>query len=208
MVAGTIYFLVILVQAASFEREWLVSDLSAFQNATYGTRYIVVAGILIASYSSALGAIFGLAFSWPWRITRPGRRVAPDAGHCARPAVPAPRRVWLRHTQRRRTPRRGGADVHASVLEPMRPQILTWAIAQCCLFVGSLDVIAPVISAFFCLAYGLVNLTCLLLTLTGARHAQPTQHSPAQACPTSARHSSGSRRGRPPLVSRRSPRRH
>ena len=46
-------------QAGSFEREWLVSDLSAFQNATLLSRYIVVVGILIASYSSALGAIFG-----------------------------------------------------------------------------------------------------------------------------------------------------
>jgi amino acid transporter len=75
--SGSVYFLIIVVQAGSFPREWLVSDLSSFQNATVGSRcgihsmlcvmmdiqckcrYIIVAGILIAAYSSALGAIFG-----------------------------------------------------------------------------------------------------------------------------------------------------
>ena len=67
--------------------------------------------------------------------------------------------------------------------EPRVAVLLSWAIgtpllcggvphvisapAQACLFIGSLDIIAPVITSFFCLAYSLVNLTCLLLSVTG-----------------------------------------
>ena len=39
--------------------------------------------------------------------------------------------------------------------------------------VGSLDVLAGVITSFFCMSYALCNLTCFLLEITGAPNFRP-----------------------------------
>jgi len=43
----------------SFTRYNLVHDQNVFQNATMGSSYIVVCGILISAISAALGSLFG-----------------------------------------------------------------------------------------------------------------------------------------------------
>ena len=51
--------------------------------------------------------------------------------------------------------------------------VITWVIAQCCLFIGSIDAIAPIQTGFFCLSYALCNLTCFVLKITGAPNFRP-----------------------------------
>merc|ERR1711871_794637 len=46
--------------------------------------------------------------------------------------------------------------------------------AQCCLFLGDLDVVAPLITSFFCMSYALCNLTAFVLSITGAPNFRPT----------------------------------
>jgi potassium/chloride transporter 9 len=58
--------------------------------------------------------------------------------------------------------------------EPQRAVVLTWLIAQLCLFIGDLDVVAPLISCFFCLSYALTNLACLLLKASGTVNFRPS----------------------------------
>ena len=57
--------------------------------------------------------------------------------------------------------------------EPRRAVLMTWAIAQGMLFVGTLDAVAPIISCFFCLSYAATNFTCFLLKTSGAINFRP-----------------------------------
>ena len=51
--------------------------------------------------------------------------------------------------------------------EPRRAAIFTFVLSQCVLFMGSIDVVAAIITAIFCLSYALINLTCFFLSVTG-----------------------------------------
>jgi potassium/chloride transporter 9 len=51
--------------------------------------------------------------------------------------------------------------------EPRRAVVFTWLIAQSCCLIGSLDIISPIISSFFCLSYASVNFCCLVLDVSG-----------------------------------------
>ena len=51
--------------------------------------------------------------------------------------------------------------------EPRNAVFLTWAIAQGCCLIGSLNVVAGFITSFFCLSYALCNLTCFVLSVSG-----------------------------------------
>ena len=53
------YFIIIFVQGSAMNREWLVDDLNIYQNASFGSQYLIVIGILVTSYSSGIGAMFG-----------------------------------------------------------------------------------------------------------------------------------------------------
>eukprot|EP00042_Codosiga_hollandica_P055359 m.772359 g.772359 ORF g.772359 m.772359 type:complete len:983 (-) comp59097_c0_seq7:2715-5663(-) len=146
-VSGCSYLLIIFIQGSAYERRWLVSDLLAFQHATYAGEYVVVFGILVASYSSALGAVFGGS-----RILQ---AIARDE------LFPFIKKFGY-----------GSAKGD----EPSYAVVCTCILAQLCVFIGNIDVLAPVITSVYCLAYALVNLTFLALSLTGVPNFRPSFH--------------------------------
>ncbi len=153
------YLLIIAVQGAAFDRDWLITDLNVFQvcvfivrnvglilifspitcqNASFGPRYLIVAGILVTSYSSGIGAMFGGS-----RILQ---AIARDD------LFP-----FFKYFSK-------GSRVGD---EPRRAAVFTYFLSQAVLFMGSIDVVAAVITAIFCLSYALINLTCFFLSVTG-----------------------------------------
>ena len=59
-------------------------------------------------------------------------------------------------------------------LEPRRATVLTFLIAQTCVLLGDLDAIAPVITMFFMITYGLLNLASFYESVTGNPSYRPT----------------------------------
>lgn len=57
--------------------------------------------------------------------------------------------------------------------EPQRAVLLTYFIGQMFLFLGNLDTISSIISNFFLLSYGVTNLACFGLKITGAPNFRP-----------------------------------
>ncbi|HRR28107.1 MAG TPA: hypothetical protein P5270_01980, partial [Victivallales bacterium] len=58
--------------------------------------------------------------------------------------------------------------------EPRRATILTFIISQICIFAGDLDSIAPIITMFFLMTYGTVNLACFYEGRTQNPSFRPT----------------------------------
>eukprot|EP00939_MAST-03C_sp_MAST-3C-sp1_P000184 g184.t1 len=133
---------------ASYPRASLKFDMDAFQDATMGAGYPLFVGIVVSSLSSALGSLFGGA--------RVLQALARDK------LFPWPLNYIEFFAQ--------GSKIGD---EPQRAVIMTWAIAQCGLLLGSIDAIAPVQTGFFCLSYALCNLTCFALKITGAPNFRP-----------------------------------
>ena len=138
-----VYMMLMVAFMGSFTRHELVTNEAIFQDACVN-KYIVVIGILVSTSSSCLGAIFG------------GSRVLQAL---ARDEI-FPKTKWMGQGTKR-------GD------EPWVGVIITWAIAQLCMFVGGLDKIAPIISTFFCLSYACCNLACLLVTISGTPNFRP-----------------------------------
>eukprot|EP00042_Codosiga_hollandica_P044889 m.448610 g.448610 ORF g.448610 m.448610 type:complete len:968 (-) comp56892_c1_seq3:2431-5334(-) len=143
--AGLTYFFIILVQGAAFDRHLLVYDLNIFQNASYGSQYIIVIGILITSYSSGIGAMFG------------GCRILQAI---ARDDLFPILKIFG-----------NGSKIGD---EPREATVLTLLLSQAVIFMGSMDVIADIITAVFCLSYALINVTCFFLAVTGAPNFRPS----------------------------------
>ena len=57
--------------------------------------------------------------------------------------------------------------------EPRVAVLGTAFVALCLIMIGNLDVVAPIISAFFCMSYAMVNFTCFALIATGAPNFRP-----------------------------------
>lgn len=142
--AIVIYSVLVLSMGASFPRDTLLTNMNVMQEACFN-RYVVVVGIIISSISSALGSLFG------------GSRVLQAL---ARDNLYPCLSFFAKGTAHGDEPRRG--------------VIFTWAFAQCCLFLGDLDVVAPLITSFFCMSYALCNLTAFVLSITGAPNFRPT----------------------------------
>ena len=138
------YVLIAITIAGSFDRNTLLTNMSIMQEAS-PTPYVVVVGIIISSISSALGSLFGGS-----RVLQALSRdkLFPGTAFFAK----------------------GSAKGD----EPRRAVVLTWGIAQACLFIGDLDKVAPLITAFFCLSYALCNLTAFALSVTGAPNFRPS----------------------------------
>jgi len=105
---------------------------------------LVATGALISTFSSALGAVFG------------GSRLLQAVGRDR--LFPGLHHVGVGS---------GAAD------EPRRAVIATWVIAQACLFIGDLSVVAPIITSFFMLSYAFTNLACFLLSVSGTPNFRP-----------------------------------
>jgi potassium/chloride transporter 9 len=138
------YISLVITQAGVFDRDTLRVNMNVLQETAAFPPGVIV-GILIATSSSALGAMFG------------GSRVLQAL---ARDDL-FPGLRWLGKGS-------FGAD------EPRRAVLFTWFIAQICLFIGDLDIVAPVISSFFCLSYAITNFSALLLRLSGTPNFRPT----------------------------------
>ncbi|XP_018569114.1 solute carrier family 12 member 4 isoform X2 [Anoplophora glabripennis] len=63
--------------------------------------------------------------------------------------------------------------VSSSRGEPTRALILTLLICQCGILLGNVDVLAPLLSMFFLMCYGFVNLACALQTLLRTPNWRP-----------------------------------
>ena len=58
-------------------------------------------------------------------------------------------------------------------VEPHLATLFTMLICACCVILGNLDLITPVITMFFLMCYGGVNLSCFLLDLLDAPSWRP-----------------------------------
>jgi potassium/chloride transporter 9 len=105
---------------------------------------IVVIGLIASTISSALGALVGSA-----RILQALARDNLIPG-ISKFAYGSP-----------------GAD------EPRIALILSWAIAQSCLFIGNLDVVSSLISELFLVVYFSLNIACFALKVSGAPNFRP-----------------------------------
>ncbi|EDQ92939.1 uncharacterized protein MONBRDRAFT_17154, partial [Monosiga brevicollis MX1] len=134
----------ILSFAGSFTRHTLHVDQNVFQNATMPSRYVVVVGILISAISSALGSLFG------------GSRVLQAMARDDLFSIMKPFKYGTPHGD-----------------EPRVAVLFTWFVAQCCVMIGDLDVVAPIETSFFCLSYAVVNLACFFLSAMEAPNFRP-----------------------------------
>jgi len=144
--AITTYMFLIFGFAGSVPRETLRTNMNVMANIAWPSKYVIVMGVSVSSFSSALGSVFG------------GSRVLQALGRDDLPPE------W-------------GLRVFAKGSikgdEPRRAVLFTWFLAQCACLVGDLDVISPIISSFFLLSYGTVNLTCFLMDISGTPNFRP-----------------------------------
>jgi len=138
-----IYLTLVVGFAGCADRTALQTNFIITQEIAWSENFVVI-GILVSTGSSALGAIFG------------GSRILQAL---ARDEI-FPGIKWLGYGTKK-------GD------EPIYGVLLTWAIAQVCTLMGSLDKIAPIISSFFCLSYAAVNLACFLLEVSGTPNFRP-----------------------------------
>lgn len=146
------YAMIIIVLAGCFDHETLLENTMVMQDILHWPghksldgQYVIIAGVFISTLSSALGALFG--------GSRVLQAIAKD-------------KLFPCLTFFAKGSVKGD--------EPRRAVILTWFIAQLCLFMGDLNTIAPVLSCFFCLSYAAVNFACFILDISGAPNFRPT----------------------------------
>lgn len=58
--------------------------------------------------------------------------------------------------------------------EPIRAVLLSWILVQCVLFIGQVNVIAPIVSMLYLISYAITNFACFALAVTGAPNFRPT----------------------------------
>eukprot|EP01084_Bolivina_argentea_P108180 193328_1 len=145
--AITVYLFMIVSFGGSFDSNILRAVTTIPQNVSWGYigYYLSILGVLISSSSSALGSLFG--------GSRVLQAIARD-------------RIF---------PGIFNILGYGTVVgdEPMIAVIATWLFAQCLLFIGGINAIAPIATSFFCLSYLTVNLCCFLLCISGQTNFRP-----------------------------------
>jgi len=58
--------------------------------------------------------------------------------------------------------------------EPTRAVLLSWLLVQMVLFIGQINVIAPIVSMLYLISYAITNFACFALSVTGAPNFRPT----------------------------------
>lgn len=129
-VTAVIYTAMALTLAASATRDALLTDSLVVKTLSVSPM-LITAGIFAATLSSALGSMMGAP------------RILQAFG---RDDIFKPARFFAK----------GSGRSH----EPRRATVLTFAIAQSGVMLGDLDAIAPIITMFFMVTYGTLNLAC------------------------------------------------
>ncbi|KAA0176258.1 hypothetical protein FNF27_02315 [Cafeteria roenbergensis] len=142
-IAITVYFCLIVVIGASVERDTLQNNLNIMQDVCFWSPLIAI-GLIASTVSSALGNLVGS-----------GRILQALARDELFPFL---------------FPFKWGTQKGD---EPIPATLFAWAIAQACIFIGSLDAVAAIISGFFLLVYWAVNASCLLMRLASAPNFRP-----------------------------------
>ena len=145
LTALSTYLVLFLTIAGAFPNEILRSDLNVFRNSCLGSSGLVVLGAFAASFTAALGNLFG------------GARVLQAVARDNLFPILKPCAYGSRHGD-----------------EPRISVIVTFALIQCGLFIGNLDVLAPFITAVFCFSYALINLACFVLSALGTPNFRPS----------------------------------
>ena len=144
VVTGVVYLLMAVGLSGARPAADLVSDRLVVGNIA-AIPWLVTAGVFAATLSSALGSMMGAP-----RILQA----------FARDGVFETLRFF----------EVGSGDS----LEPRRATVLTFLIAQACVLLGDLDAIAPVITMFFMITYGLLNLATFYEEVTANPSYRPT----------------------------------
>ncbi|OQS06382.1 basolateral NaK(2Cl) cotransporter [Thraustotheca clavata] len=142
--ACAIYISLILLFGSSFTGVTLRTNYTFFQEVG-ATPYIVIAGILVSCYTSGLGSLFGAS-----RILQAISRDHLFPGLSVL----------------------GQGTVHGD--EPQFAVVFTAFLSFGFILIGDLDVLAPICTSFFCLAYAAVNFTAFTLQVTGVPNFRPT----------------------------------
>jgi len=141
---GLIYLSMAVLLGASGDRALLKGDNMIVRDIAWSGA-LITAGIFAATLSSALGSMMGA----PRILQALARDEVFD------------RLRWFSH----------GSGPNQ---EPRRAVVVTFAIAQVGILLGDLDVIAPIITMFFMITYGYLNLASFLEAITGNPSYRPT----------------------------------
>ena len=142
--SAAIYAAITFLLAASVPRAELLGDGFVMKDRSFSGA-LIYAGVICATLSSALGSMMG-----------------------------APRilQAFARDGIFRRLKFFGRGSGRAG--EPRRAIVVTFLIAQAGIFAGDLDLIAPVITMFFLMTYGAVNLACFYEIISHNPSFRPT----------------------------------
>lgn len=133
--------------------------------------YLLSAGIYAATFSSALASLVGAP-----RILQSVAQdnLLPFLSYFAKMEASSIARLLKRVTSCIcNTPIVPGKEDEGLEKGPIRGYFLVWLIAACCVMIGELNLIAPLISMFFMLTYALVNLSCFELSTSEAPGWRP-----------------------------------
>jgi amino acid transporter len=141
--ALSIYLIMFLLMGSTTERATLKGNVHLLQDACFSPSLISF-GILVSSASSGLGSMCGAG-----RILQA----------LARDRLLSPLDMFAQ-----------GSTIGD---EPQMAIWGTWCIAQTCLFIGSLDTVASILTNFFLVTYFATNLSVCVLKMTGAPNFRP-----------------------------------
>lgn len=138
-----IYFFACIVMAASLPKETLIGDYNSMQHVAI-VDFLIVAGVIAATLSSAMASFLGAP-----RILQSlsGDRIFPVLNPFAKGV--------------------GESD------NPRRGVLLSGAIALCTIALGKLNLIAPIVSMFFLVSYGLLNYATFFEARSGSPSFRP-----------------------------------
>ena len=139
----SVYLFLTFLIGASVERDVLINNLSIFQDCAW-SEGIIIAGVIMSTVSSALGALVGSA-----RVIQA----------LARDNLIAIFKIFSYGSPK--------GD------EPRVALVLSYALAQLGFFAGNLNTISAIISNFFLLVYFFINFACFVLRVTGAPNFRP-----------------------------------
>ncbi len=140
---GVVYVAMAVLLGASRPREVLTGNSFAVFEIASSSA-MIVAGVFAATLSSALGSMMGAP-----RILQ---ALARD--HIFRSI-------------------RGFGRGSGTGNEPRHATVLTFIIAEACILLGDLNAIAPIITMFFMVTYGTINLACFYESITGNPSYRP-----------------------------------